>query len=73
MAMSGDHLVTVAQKVTDRLEFSEFVFELIENLESHPEEWENISLPAFLASMAAEPGSFSVTAAMRRDHAVPGV
>jgi len=50
--MDGDQLVDLAQGLTDRRGFLEFLDALIENRRQYPEEWENNTLELFLTAFA---------------------
>ena len=56
-----------AADVKDRASFARFVGQLMEDYLEHPEEWENRSLPDFLASLQAH--ALDITQHYRVEHA----
>jgi heme oxygenase len=47
-SLYGDALVESGQAVASKANFVAFAKALVQNLQDHPEEWENASLPEFL-------------------------
>ena len=53
--MCGDELVDVASAVSTKQEFLNFLYALSDNLDEHPEEWENATLHEYLRMLADYP------------------
>lgn len=48
----GDALVQAAEQIASRDDFIEFVKALTDNLDRHPEEWQNASLETFIRGLS---------------------